>query len=59
MKSRLRILIENEQTFDALQILKETETKFGLEPDEEFFTIILQRLSVGSINTMKYVLLLF
>uniref|UniRef100_A0A0R3RSU8 Leucine-rich PPR motif-containing protein, mitochondrial n=1 Tax=Elaeophora elaphi TaxID=1147741 RepID=A0A0R3RSU8_9BILA len=56
MKSRLRILIENEQTFDALQMLKEAETTFGLEPDEELFTIILQELSVtgniSSVNSM-------
>lgn len=60
MKSRLRILIENEQTFDAFEMLKEAETTFGLEADEEFFTVILQELSVtGSINTMKFVLLLY
>lgn len=58
MKSRLRILIENEQTFDALEMLKEAETTFNLEPDEELFTIILQMLSMTeSINVMKYVLL--
>lgn len=60
MKSRLKILIENEQTFDALQILKEAETTFHLKPDEELFTLILQEPSVmGSVNTMKYVLLLY
>ncbi|OZC09818.1 hypothetical protein X798_03221 [Onchocerca flexuosa] len=54
MKSRLRILIENEQTFDALEMLKEAETTFNLEPDGELFTIILQMLSLtGSINVMN------
>ncbi|KAL3985411.1 hypothetical protein ACH3XW_38525 [Acanthocheilonema viteae] len=57
MKSRLKILIENDQTFDALQMLREAETTFGLEPDEEFFTIILQELSMtGSINAMNWMI---
>ncbi|CAG9532955.1 unnamed protein product [Cercopithifilaria johnstoni] len=57
MKSRLRTLIENEQAFDALQMLKEAEITFGLEPDEEFFTAILQGLSVTrSINTMNWMI---
>ncbi|MCP9264793.1 ER lumen protein-retaining receptor [Dirofilaria immitis] len=54
MKSRLRTLIENEQTFDALEMLREAETAFSLEPDEELFAIILQELSMtGNINLVK------
>ncbi|EJW87022.1 hypothetical protein WUBG_02066 [Wuchereria bancrofti] len=54
VKSRLRILIENEQTFDALEMLKEIETTFNLKPDEELFTIILQELSMtGSISAVN------
>ncbi|EFO26509.2 hypothetical protein LOAG_01979 [Loa loa] len=54
MKSRLRVLIENEQTFDALEMLKEAETTFCLEPDEGLFTVILQELSTtGSISAVN------
>ncbi|KAM3715770.1 ER lumen protein-retaining receptor [Dirofilaria immitis] len=54
MKSRLRTLIENEQTFDALEMLREAETAFSLEPDEELFAIILQELSMtGNINLVN------
>ncbi|VDK86735.1 unnamed protein product [Litomosoides sigmodontis] len=57
MKSRLKILIENEQKFDALQMLKDAETIFNLKPDEEFFTFILQELSVmGSVSTMNWMM---
>ncbi|VIO98176.1 Uncharacterized protein BM_BM17754 [Brugia malayi] len=54
VKSRLRILIENEHTFDALEMLKEIETTFNLKPDEELFTIILRELSMtGSISAVN------
>ncbi|VDN02887.1 unnamed protein product [Thelazia callipaeda] len=57
MKNRLTIAIENEQTFNAFEMLQEAKTLFSLEPDEELFTILLQELSTtGSVNEVNLML---
>ncbi|VDK67755.1 unnamed protein product [Gongylonema pulchrum] len=57
LKSRLSTLLAIEQKFDAWKMLRETEATFKLNPDEDFFALLLKQLSLtGDINSFDSML---
>lgn len=54
LKIHLSTMIENEQTFDAWKILKEAEATFDLVLDEDFFSLLVQELSlIGDVRSLE------